>query len=188
MDDRPVIVGISGASGARYGLKTLELLRALEVPAWLVMTEAARMTITLELKRPPEEVARWATRSFEPSDFTAPIASGSFPTRGMIIAPCSVKTLSAIANSYADNLLVRAADVTLKEGRPLLLMVRETPLHLGHLRLMARAAEMGAIIFPPVPALYGNPTSVDALIEATVGRALARFGLENDHFSRWGGA
>ncbi len=186
MDERPMIVGISGASGAIYGLRLLEALRRLEIPAYLVMTEAARMTLAVETGLLPTEVERLATRAFAPDDFTAPIASGSFPTRGMIVAPCSIKSLSAIAHSFADNLLVRAADVTLKEGRPLLLMVRETPLHLGHLRLMVRAAEMGAILFPPVPALYQHPSSLEAMVDATVGRMLARVGVENELYRPWG--
>ncbi len=186
MDERPIIVGISGASGAIYGLHLLEALRRLEIPAYLVMTTAARMTLAVETGLLPAEVERLATRAFAPDDFAAPIASGSFPTRGMIVAPCSIKSLSAIAHSFADNLLVRAADVTLKEGRPLLLMVRETPLHLGHLRLMVRAAEMGAILFPPVPALYQHPSSLEAMVDATVGRMLARLGIENDLYRPWG--
>ncbi len=186
MNGRPLVVGISGASGAIYGLHLLQALRRLEIPAYLVMTEAARKTFAVEMGRSPDEMEHLATRTFAADDFTAPIASGSFPTRGMIVAPCSIKSLSAIANSFADNLLVRAADVTLKEGRPLLLMVRETPLHLGHLRLMVRAAEMGAILFPPVPALYQHPSSLEAMVDATVGRMLARLGIENDLYRPWG--
>ncbi len=185
-DEIPLVVGISGASGILYGIEVLRQLQALRVPAWLVMTEAARLTLRAETDIPPQEIERLAARTFAPDDFTAPIASGSFPTRGMIVAPCSIKSLSAIAHSFADNLLVRAADVTLKEGRPLLLMVRETPLHLGHLRLMVQAAEMGAIIFPPVPAFYQHPASVQALVRETAGRALARLGLPNANYRPWG--
>ena len=137
------------------------------------------------------QVEALADHTYAPDEITAPIASGSFfgghATGGMVIAPCSIKTLSAIVNSYAADLVSRAADVTLKEGRPLVLVVRETPLHLGHLRLMVRAAEIGAIIFPPIPAFYGRPQTVAELVDATVGRVLARVGVESDLYARWQG-
>ena len=145
------------------------------------------MTITQELTVSPADIRESASRAYAPDDLAAPIASGSFATGGMIVAPCSIKTLSGIANSYTDNLVIRAADVTLKEGRPLILLVRETPLHLGHLRLMVRAAEIGAMIFPPVPAFYACPTSVDELVDQTVGRVLSRLGITNDLYGVWEG-
>jgi 4-hydroxy-3-polyprenylbenzoate decarboxylase len=125
--------------------------------------------------------------AYHPDDLTAPIASGSFTTDGMVIAPCSIKTLSAVANSYAANLIRRAADVTLKERRPLVLLVRETPLHLGHLRLMARATEIGATVFPPIPAFYGHPQTVDDVINETLGRVLSHLGIENELYTVWEG-
>jgi 4-hydroxy-3-polyprenylbenzoate decarboxylase len=135
----------------------------------------------------PSEVEALADVKYDPQDVGAPIASGSFHTDAMVVVPCSIKTLSGVVNSYADNLVVRAADVTLKEGRPLLLAVRETPLHLGHLRLMLRAAEMGAIIFPPLPAFYPHPRTLDEMVENTVGRILSRIGIPNDLYAVWNG-
>lgn len=143
--------------------------------------------IAQETDRTVEQVESLADRVHDPIDLAAPVASGSFPIDGMVVAPCSVKMLSAIANSYAADLVSRAADVTLKEGRPLLLLVRETPLHLGHLRLMARAAEIGALIFPPLPAFYGRPQTLADIVDGTVGRVLARLGVENDLYARWEG-
>ncbi|HEX9797350.1 MAG TPA: UbiX family flavin prenyltransferase [Anaerolineales bacterium] len=157
------------------------------VETHLILSQAAKVTISQETDWKVSEVAGLAGVHYEPHDIAAPPASGSFPTDGMLIAPCSIKTLSAVANSYADNLIARTADVHLKEGRPLLLMVRETPLHRGHLRLMTLAAEAGAIIFPPVPAFYGHPTDLDEMISATVGRALLRLGIDNQHYPRWQG-
>ena len=153
----------------------------------LVLSQAAKVTISLETDWKVSDVIGLASVSYEPHDIAAPPASGSFPTDGMLIVPCSIKTLSAVANSYADNLTSRAADVHLKEGRPLLLMVRETPLHPGHLRLMTLAARAGAVIFPPVPTFYGHPTKLDEVISATVGRALLRLGIDNPHYTRWQG-
>lgn len=184
---RSWVVGITGASGTIYGVRLLEALRGLAVETELVLTEPAVVTLRLELGLRPEEVAALATRSYSPLDFAAPIASGSYSTAGMIVAPCTMKSLAAIVHSHTDDLLSRAADVTLKEGRPLLLLVRETPLHLGHLRLLVQAAELGAIIFPPVPAFYSHPQTVDELINQTVGRVLARLGLENDWYRPWEG-
>jgi flavin prenyltransferase len=181
-----IIVAITGASGALYGIRALELLRALAWETHLVISAAARTTIFQETGSAPEDVAGLATFLYDPEDTSALIASGSFYTEGMLVAPCSIKTLSAIAQSYTANLIGRAADVCLKEGRPLVLMVRETPLHLGHLRLMTQAAEAGAILFPPVPAFYGHPQSIDDLVNASVGRALARLGIPNDAYPAWG--
>jgi 4-hydroxy-3-polyprenylbenzoate decarboxylase len=193
MQPRRLIVGISGASGAIYGIRMLEVLAERpEIETHLVISQAARLTIAHETEWTVAQVEALADRAYAPDDLAAPIASGSFggpggADGGMVIAPCSIKTLSAIANCYAADLLSRAADVTLKEGRPLVLLVRETPLHLGHLRMMVRAAEIGAVIFPPVPALYGRPQTVAELVDGTVGRVLARVGVENELYTRWEG-
>ncbi len=187
-----LIVGITGASGALYGVRLLQALReghtAQPVETHLIMSEAARVTLALETNWSARDVEALADVVHAPRNLAAPVASGSFAALGMVIAPCSIKTLSAIAHSYTDNLIARAADVQLKEGRPLVLMVRETPLHLGHLRLMTQAAEIGAVIFPPVPALYARPQSLDDVIAVTVGRVLARVGLANDLYTPWEGA
>jgi len=184
---RRVIVAITGASGAIYGIRALELLRSEGVETHLVLSQAAKVTIHQETRWKVSDVVQLATVYHEANDIGAAIASGSFQTSGMIVAPCSIKTLSAIANSYADDLIVRAADVCLKEGRPLVLLVRETPLHRGHLRLMDLAARAGAVIFPPVPAFYAGPQTVEDLVTATVGRALLRLGLDNPGYARWKG-
>jgi 4-hydroxy-3-polyprenylbenzoate decarboxylase len=181
-----LVVGITGASGAIYGVRALTALKALGVETHLVVTPPGMATLRQELDLDLENVQALATHAYDSQDSAAPIASGSFATCGMLVAPCSVKTLSAIAHSHADNLLNRAADVTLKEGRPLLLMVRETPLHLGHLRLMTQAAEIGAIIFPPVPAFYTHPSTLEEMVEQMVGRMLARLGIVNDLYTPWG--
>jgi 4-hydroxy-3-polyprenylbenzoate decarboxylase len=189
MDDPAAryIIGMSGATGAVYTIRLLEeLARRPSVETHLVVSKWARAIISHETELTAEKVESLADYSYAHDDLAAPIASGSFATSGMIIAPCSMKTLSGVANSYAADLISRAADVTLKEGRPLLLLVQETPLHAGHLRLMVRAAEIGAIIFPPVPAFYAQPKTIEDLVGATVGRALARIGLENDLYHKWG--
>ena len=183
-----LIIGMSGASGQIYGIRMLEMLRDVaEVETHLVMSQAARMTIAQETDYDPRAVEALAQVVYRPGDIGAAIASGSFATAGMIVAPCSIKSLSAIAHSFDSDLLSRAADVQLKEGRPVLLMVRETPLHLGHIELMAQAARIGCIIFPPAPEFYSRPQSVDDIVNATVGRALARIGLENARYYRWPG-
>ncbi len=185
---RRIVIGMSGASGQIYGIRLLEVLRAVsEIETHLVMSQAARMTIAQETDWDPRDVEALATVSYRPADVGAAIASGSFETAGMIVAPCSIKSLSAIAHSFADDLLSRAADVQLKEGRPVLLMVRETPLHLGHIELMAQAARIGCVIFPPVPAFYSRPQTIDDIVNGTVGRMLARLGIENDLYYRWQG-
>ncbi len=188
--DRDVVVGISGASGAIYGQRLLEALAEMEITTHLVMTPPATVTIRQELEMEPAAIRALATHAYDPANLAAPIASGSFitSTAGMIVAPCSIKTLSAIAHSYTANLLTRAADVTLKEGRPLILVVRETPLHLGHLRLMVQAAETGAVIFPPVPAFYHRPVTIGAMVDHTVGRILARIGVSNRLYRPWQGS
>ena len=183
----PLIVAITGASGAIYGLRALQLLRAAEIETHLIISATARSILEHETGWTAGAVEALATVSHARDAMGAAIASGSFQTRGMLVAPCSIKTLSAVANAYASDLVARAADVCLKEGRPLLLMVRETPLHKGHLKLMLTAAEAGAIIFPPAPAFYGKPQSVDELVTATVGRALARLGIETGAYYQWPG-
>ena len=182
-----LIVGITGASGVIYGIRALELLRHTEIETHLILSPAAKATIAQETDWKVSDVEALAAAKYDHRDVGAAIASGSFATMGMMIAPCSIKTLSAVANSFSADLLSRAADVCLKEGRPLLLMVRETPFHLGHLRLMAQAAEAGAIIFPPAPAFYDRPKSIDDIVNATVGRALARLGIENNAYTKWKG-
>jgi 4-hydroxy-3-polyprenylbenzoate decarboxylase len=190
MKHKRLIVGISGASGVVYGIRLLEVLaQRPDVETHLIVSQAARLIIAHECEneagRAVAQIEALAEYAHAPDDLAAPVASGSFATEGMVIAPCSIKTLSAIANSYTANLMSRAADVTLKEGRTLVLVVRETPLHLGHLRLMVRAAELGAVIFPPVPAFYGHPETVAQIVDGTVGRVLARVGVDNDLYARW---
>lgn len=183
-----LVVGITGASGVIYGIRLLEVLRASdEVETHLIISPAAKATIAQETDWKVSAVEALADRVYDTRDIGAAIASGSFATVGMVIIPCSIKTLSAVAHSYSADLISRAADVTLKEGRPLVLVVRETPLHLGHLRLMLRAAEAGAVIFPPVPAWYGRPKTLDDVINSTVGRVLLRLGLDNTLYTRWEG-
>jgi 4-hydroxy-3-polyprenylbenzoate decarboxylase len=181
-----LIIGISGASGVILGIRALEILREIEeIETHLVVSPAAKLTIAEETDWAIQDVLSLADRFYKNNDIGASIASGSFTAMGMIVLPCSIKTLSAIANSYADNLLVRAADVTLKEGRPLILGLREAPLHRGHLRLMNQAAKVGAVIFPPVPAFYARPKTIDDIVDNIVGRILARIGVENEHYLRW---
>lgn len=183
-----LIIGISGASGAIYGVRLLQVLQlAPETETHLIVTQSARQTLNLETSYNLREVQALATQVYDPRDISASISSGSFRTAGMIILPCSIKTLSGIVHSYADNLMIRAADVTLKERHPLILAVRETPLHLGHLRLMLQAAEMGAIIMPPVPAFYHRPQTPDDIINQTVNRILDQLPVQlpQDLFTRW---
>jgi flavin prenyltransferase len=181
-----IILAITGASGAIYGLRALEMLNALKIDVHLVISLLGARVLQEETGRQPLDIEQLAARSYQPDNLAAPIASGSYPIDGMLIIPCSIKTLSGVANSYADNLVQRAADVCLKEGRPLLLAVRETPLHGGHLDLMAKAARVGAIIFPPIPAFYSRPETIDDLVNATVGRMLDRIGIQNDAYQPWG--
>jgi 4-hydroxy-3-polyprenylbenzoate decarboxylase len=182
-----LVVAISGASGAIYGVRLLEVLGQFGVESHLILTRAAQETIRLETGRTVEQVTALATRVYAIGDVGAAIASGSFKTAGMVVLPCSIKSLSAIAHSYTDNLLVRAADVTLKERRRLILVVRETPLHRGHLQAMLQLTEMGAIILPPVPAFYHLPETVDDIVNHTVGKVLDLFDIEHDLFARWSG-
>jgi len=183
-----LIVGLTGASGLIYGIRLLEILAAIkDVETHLVMSPTARMNITLETEWAIKDVEALADVLHKTNDIGASIASGSFRTAGMIIAPCSVKTLSGVVNSYADNLIVRAADVVLKEHRRLVLMPRETPLHTGHLRLMHEASLMGAIIAPPMPAMYTRPKTIDDLIDQSVGRVLDLFDIDAGVVNRWTG-
>jgi len=181
-----VAVGISGASGVAYGIRLLEALSDLGIESHLVMSKAAEMTIAYETPLKPKQVAAKADRIYAIGDIGAALASGTFKTKGMIVAPCSVRTMSEIATGVTTTLLSRAADVTLKERRPLVLMVRETPLHLGHLRTMTALAEMGAIILPPVPAFYAEPRTLSDLVDQMVGRALDFLGYDWPLARRWG--
>jgi 4-hydroxy-3-polyprenylbenzoate decarboxylase len=183
---RRLVIGISGASGVILGVRLLHSLRQLAIESHLIMSRAAEMTLAYETNIKGAGVRALASRSYAPADIAAAPSSGSFRTLGMVVAPCSVRTMSEIATGVTSTLLTRAADVTLKERRPLVLMVRETPLHLGHLRTMAALAEMGAIIAPPVPAFYIRPSSIDDLVDHTVGRVLDLFGLDTGTLKRWG--
>lgn len=188
---KKLIVGISGASGAIYGIRLLEILKDYDlVETHLILSNAARQTIALETDYTVKAVQDLAHTQYDLRDIAASISSGSFKTDGMVILPCSIKTLSGIVNSYSDNLLTRAADVVLKERRPLVLCVRETPLHAGHLSLLSSAAQLGAIIMPPMPAFYHRPVTIDDLILQTVNRVLDQLDitLPSDLFKRWQGA
>jgi 4-hydroxy-3-polyprenylbenzoate decarboxylase len=182
----PLVVGISGASGAIYGVRVLDACRELGVETHLVVSRAAVLTLAQEQSLSLAEVSVKATVVHRVGDIGAAIASGSFATLGMIVAPCSVRTMSEIATGVTSSLMTRAADVTLKERRSLVLMVRETPLHLGHLRTLVKLAEMGAVIAPPVPAFYARPTGVAEMVDQSVGRALDLFGLSWRPVRRWG--
>ena len=181
-----IVVGLTGASGVVYGVRCLEALGRAGVETHLVITRAAEMTLKFELGAAAAEIADLASVRHAIGDVAAPISSGSYGVDGMIVAPCSVRTMSEIATGVTGNLLTRAADVTLKERRPLVLMVRETPFHLGHLRTMTALAEMGATIAPPLPAFYAEPQSVDDLVNQSVGRVLDLLGLDSDLTRRWG--
>ncbi len=183
----PLVVAITGATGVIYGVELLRVLNALGQPAHLILSEAAGLSIAVETDTSLEEVRALAAVVYNNKDIGAAIASGSFLTRGMIVAPCTIKTLSGIANSFAYNLVVRAADVHLKEGRKLVLMVRETPLHKGHLKLMTRAADCGAVILPPMPAFYQRPQTIMDLVHQSIGKALDQVGVEHDLMRRWTG-
>jgi 4-hydroxy-3-polyprenylbenzoate decarboxylase len=186
-NERPrLVVGISGASGAVYGLRTLDACREMGVESHLVISRSAGLTLSQETGLTPAEAQDRADVVHRAADIGAAIASGSFRTMGMIVAPCSVRTMSEIATGATSSLLSRAADVTLKERRPLVLMVRETPLHLGHLRTMVRLAEMGAVLAPPLPAFYAKPATLEEMVDQSVGRALDLFGLSWRPVKRWG--
>lgn len=183
-----LIVGISGASGVVYGVRLLEILRPLAVETHLVMSKAAELTLAHETDCKPAELRTLADACYPAADIGAAIASGSFPTMGMVVAPCSVRSMAEIATGVTSSLLTRAADVTLKERRRLVLMVRETPFHTGHLKNMLALSEMGAIIAPPVPAFYSRPASLAEMIDHTLGRVLDLFGIESGTVRRWGEA
>ncbi|HLH88686.1 MAG TPA: UbiX family flavin prenyltransferase [Xanthobacteraceae bacterium] len=182
-----LIVGISGASGVIYGVRILELLRHMDIETHLVMSKSAEMTLAYETDLKPKDVKALASVTHSVADIGASISSGSFPTMGMVIAPCSIKTMSEIATGVTSSLLSRAADVVLKEKRRLVLALRETPLHGGHLRTMATLADIGAVVAPIVPAFYTRPKTVDDIVNHTVGRLLDLFGLETKTVKRWQG-
>jgi 4-hydroxy-3-polyprenylbenzoate decarboxylase len=181
-----IVVGISGASGVTYGVRMLELLKKTEFETHLIISQAGKLNIEIETSYKPGQVEAMADFTYDHKDMAAALASGSFLTEGMVVIPCTIKSLSGIANGYNENLLVRAADVTLKEKRKLVLVVRETPLHIGHLRLMTMAAEMGAHLLPPVPSFYHQPKTIDDIIDQTIGKVFDYIGIEHDLFNRWG--
>jgi 4-hydroxy-3-polyprenylbenzoate decarboxylase len=185
-EKKRLVVGLSGASGVAYGIRLLEAAQDLELESHLVMSKAAEMTIGYETNLKPRAVAAKADYSYAIGDIAAPIASGSFRTEGMIIAPCSIRTMSEIATGVTTSLLTRAADVMLKERRPLILLVREAPLHLGHLRSLTQLAEMGAVILPPVPAFYASPRTLEDMVDQMVGRTLDLLGYNWPQVRRWG--
>jgi flavin prenyltransferase len=183
-----LVIGISGSSGVIYGIRLLETLSAMpQVETHLIISQAAKLNIALETTWKPREVEALADRAYSDADLAAPISSGSFRTAGMIIVPCSIKTLSGVVHCYADNLVARAADVVLKEGRRLVLVPRESPLHVGHTRLLHAAATMGIIICPPMPAFYNAPKTIEDLIDHTVGRLLDLFDIDSGRVRRWEG-
>ena len=181
-----IVIGISGASGVIYGVRILSLLKEKDFETHLILSEAGKKNIEIETSLKSSDVTAMAHYTYDNKDVGAALASGSFLTGGMVVVPCTIKTLSGIANSYTDTLLVRAADVTLKEKRKLVLVVRETPLHKGHLRLMTMAADMGAHILPPVPSFYHQPKTIDDIIDQTIGKVFDYLGIEHDLFRRWG--
>ncbi len=183
-----LIVGITGASGVIYGIRMLEILSKIKnVETHLIISEAGEKNIKYETDWDPKEVRSLADACYDIEDTGARLSSGSFKREGMVIIPCSMKTLSAVANSYADNLITRSADITLKERKKLVILARETPLHLGHLRNMVKLTEMGAIVFPPIPAFYHMPQTVKEIIDHTIGRVLDIFDIEHNLFPRWDG-
>ena len=181
-----IVVGIAGASGVTYGIRLLECLKETDYEIHLIISEAGKLNIEIETKYTAEDVAQMADYVYDHKDVAAGPSSGSFLTEGMVVVPCTVKTLSGIANSYTENLLVRAADVSLKEKRKLVLVVRETPLHKGHLALMTRAADMGAHILPPVPSFYHQPKTIQDIVDHTIGKIFDYMGIQHNLFQRWG--
>ena len=181
-----LIIGITGASGVIYGIETLRELSKKDLETHLIISESGKKNISFETDYSVAEVESMSDKVYDNDDLAAPPASGSFLTNGMIVAPCTIKTLSGIANSYSDNLIVRTADVILKEKRKLVLLVRETPLHKGHLNLMSRAADMGAHILPPVPSFYHHPKTIEDIIRQTIGKVFDYLEIEHDLFERWG--
>jgi 4-hydroxy-3-polyprenylbenzoate decarboxylase len=183
-----LVVAITGATGAIYGIRLLEILKAYpEVETHLVISRPGKRTIVEETDWSVPDVESLATHRYDSNDIGAAVASGSFLTAGMVIAPCSIKTAAAVATCHSDNLVARAADVTLKEGRPLILLVRETPLHVGHLKMMLALAEMGAVVLPPMPAFYNRPQDLDDIVNHTIARALDRLGLPQTLVAEWRG-
>ena len=183
---KKIVVGISGASGVVYGVRLLSVLREKNVETHLIISNSGEKNIQIETDYNIDEVKQMASFVYDNKNMAAKVASGSFLVDGMVVVPCTIKTLSGIANSYSENLIVRAADVTLKEKRKLVLVVRETPLHKGHLRLMSLAADSGAHILPPVPSFYHYPKTIDDIINQTVGKILDYLEIEHDLFRRWG--
>jgi 4-hydroxy-3-polyprenylbenzoate decarboxylase len=183
---KKIVVGISGSSGVIYGITLLRLLQEKEYETHLVISDAGKRNIQIETAYKVRDVEKMAFCCYDNKEVGAAIASGSYLMEAMVVVPCTIKTLSGIANSYNDNLLVRAADVTLKEKRKLVLVVRETPLHIGHLRLMTAAAEMGAHILPPIPSFYHNPQTIEDIIHQTIGKIFDYLGIEHRLFNRWG--
>jgi 4-hydroxy-3-polyprenylbenzoate decarboxylase len=181
-----IIIGISGASGVIYGIEILKELAKQDMETHLVISESGKKNISIETEYQVRDVESMAYKVYDEKDFEAPPASGSFLTHGMIVAPCTIKTLSGIANSYSGNLLIRAADVTLKEKRKLVLVVRETPLHKGHLQLMSKAADLGAHILPPMPSFYNHPKTIEDIIHQTIGKVFDYLEIEHTLFKRWG--
>ncbi len=183
-----LIVGISGATGTIYGVRLLEVLKKKRIETHLILSSTAREILLEETSYSLRKIEDLSTHVHSNEDLSAPISSGSFKTDGMIVIPCSIKTLSGIAHSYNESLMTRAADVVLKERRRLVLVVRETPLHQGHIELMLQASRIGAILFPPMPAFYSHPKTIDDLVDHTIGKILDLFGIDNDLFVRWGDA
>lgn len=184
----PLVVAMTGASGAIYGIELLKTLNDLGQPPYLVVSRAGWRSLQLETSYLPAQLKEMALACYAEEDIAAPLASGSFAHQGMIVAPCSIKSLSAIAHSFNHNLIIRAADCCLKERRPLVLMVRESPLHRGHLELMSKAAALGAVILPPMPAFYHKPQSVEDIVRHSVGKALDQFAIAHNLYSAWQGA
>lgn len=182
-----IVVGITGASGVIYGIRLLEVLKELKMETHLILTEASKETILIETTFRVEDVERLAHEVHDINNLAAPISSGSFRNDGMVIAPCSIRTLSGVAHSYNENLLIRAADVTLKEERRLILVVRETPLHKGHLELMHKVTELGGVILPPIPAFYHSPRTIDDLINHSIGKILDLMAIDHSLYKRWEG-
>ncbi len=183
---KQIIIGVTGASGVIYGIEMIKELAKKDLEIHLIISDSGKKNIAIETEYSVADVESMADKVYDNADLGAPPASGSFLTSGMIVAPCTIKTLSGIANSYSDNLIVRAADVVLKEKRKLVLLVRETPLHKGHLQLMTTAADLGAHILPPIPSFYNHPKTIEDIIHQTIGKAFDYLGIEHDLYRRWG--
>lgn len=186
MNNKKLIVGISGASGSEYGVRLLQVLQQRDIETHLIISKSAEITMSMETTHSLNSIKALADKCYSANDIAAAISSGSFPTLGMVIAPCSIRTMSEIATGVTSSLMSRAADVVLKEQRKLVLMVRETPLHLGHLRTLTQLSEMGAIIAPPMPAFYNQPQDINDVVNHSVGRVLDLFNIDTDVVKRWG--